>query len=264
MAQDRAHLLVQEIERGWYDRSAVWEGKPEQVLDLGDAIVHMQPGMAFVRSFRFPSVRIDERLDRLIEQISHVAHPCLWVTGPTTQPPNLAERLIARGFTIARELQGLILGDLAAWSANNPHVSVKPLSWANVQDYAALCSVPNNGVVAVRNEQLAYARQYLQFSKREIHIFVAQLEGHPVGYALLRLEANGTANLCEAFTLPQARGQGVYLSLVAHRLAWAKERGSTLAVTRANTRTSAPILLKRGFKPVCHFFVLASPPASPQ
>jgi GNAT superfamily N-acetyltransferase len=70
-------------------------------------------------------------------------------------------------------------------------------------------------------------------------------------------DRHGTANLCDAFTLPEARRRGVYLSLVAHRLAFAREQGCTLAVTRANTRTSAPILIKRGFKPVCSFLVLA-------
>jgi predicted GNAT family acetyltransferase len=98
--------------------------------------------------------------------------------------------------------------------------------------------------------------RYLQSSPKAIHIFIARLEGRPAGYALVRLEPNGTANLCDAFTLPEARGRGVYLSLVAHRLAEARKHGSTLAVTRANTRTSAPILMKRGFIPICSFFVL--------
>lgn len=260
MSQKRSHLLIQAIERGWYDRSYTWEGKPEEVFDLGEVVVRTQPGMAFALRPRFSSPQIEERLDEIIDQIQHLIQPCLWVIGPNTQPPDLQERLRARGFIAVRELQGLVLDDIAAWSTNNPEITVEPLSWENVEDYATLCSSPNNGVTLVRDEQLTYARRYLQFSKREIHIFIARLQGHAVGYALLRIDANETADLCEAFTLPEARGQGVYLSLIAQRLAWAKAQGCTYAVTRANTRTSAPILLKRGFESICRFAVLAHQP----
>lgn len=250
----RLNMFVQEIEHGLYGRTYTWEGKPEQVLDLGEVIVHAQPKFALVLCLCFTSAQIDERLDQIIHQIEeHFVQQQLWVIGPNTQPADLEARLIARGFTRKSELKGLVLDDLSVWSANNPEVVVEPLSWENADDYATMCSPLNNKAMCA--EQLLYAHRYLQSSPREIHIFIARLEGHPAGYALLRLEPNGTANLCDAFTLPEARGRGVYLSLVAHRLAVARKQGSTLAVTRANTRTSAPILMKRGFTPMCSFFV---------
>jgi Acetyltransferase (GNAT) family len=251
----RLNRFVQEIEHGLYGRTYTWEGKPEQVVDLGEVVVHAQPKFALILCLRFTSPQIDARLDHIIHQIEgHFVQRQLWVIGPHTQPADLEARLIARGFTRKSELKGLVLDDLSIWSANNPDVAVEPLSWENADDYATMCSPLNNQAMCA--EQRLYAHRYLQSSPREIHIFIARLEGRLAGYALLRLEPNGTANLCDAFTLPEVRGRGVYLSLVAHRLAVACKHGSTLAVTRANTRTSAPILMKRGFVPICSFFVL--------
>lgn len=250
----RLNRFVQEIEHGLYGRTYTWEGKPEQVLDLGEVVVHAQPQFALVLCLCFASAQIDERLDHITHQIEkHFVQRQLWVIGPHTQPADLEARLTARGFTRKSELKGLVLDDLSFWTANNPEVVVEPLSWENAEAYAAMCSPYNNRAMGA--EQLLYAHRYLQSSPKAIHIFIARLEGRPAGYALVRLEPNGTANLCDAFTLPEARGRGVYLSLVAHRLAEARKHGSTLAVTRANTRTSAPILMKRGFMPICSFFV---------
>jgi hypothetical protein len=241
-----------------YERLYAWEGKPEQIFDFGEVVVHTQPGLATALCFRFSPVQVETRLDEIIKRVEPHVQRCLWIIGPNTQPSDLEERFIARNFTRTAELQGLALDNFSLWNTNNSAVSVEPLSWENVEDYATLCSPPTNE--AIRAEQLTYAHRYLQFSHKEIQIFVARLEGHLVGYALLRMEPSGTANLCEAFTLTAARGRGVYLSLVAHRLAVAKEQGSMLAVTRANIQTSAPTLEKRGFKRVCCFFVLAHEP----
>ncbi len=248
------HRLIQEVERGLYGRSYTWEGKPEQIFDFGEIVVHTQPGLAVALCLRFSTDQVDRRLDEIITQVAPHVQRCLWVIGPSTRPLDLEERLLSRHFVRTAQLQGLILEDLSTWNTSNAAVVVEALSLENAEDYATICSPPNNA--AIRAQQLAYAHHYLQSFPKEIHIFIARLEGRPVGYALLRMEANGTANLCEAFTLPEARGHGVYLSLVAHRLAWARQQGSTLAVTRANTQTSAPTLIKRGFKPVCSFFLL--------
>lgn len=252
MQRDR---LIQEVEHGLYGRSYAWEGKPEQIFDFGEVVVHSQPGLAVALCLRFATNQIEQRLDEIITQLAPHVQRCLWVIGPNTQPPDLEARLLARQFVRTAELQGLVLEDLSSWNASNVAVVVEALSWENVEDYAIVCTPRSRA--DLRTEQLAYARRYLASAPKEIQIFVARLDGRFAGYALLRMEPDGTANLCDAFTLPEARGRGVYLSLVAYRLAWARQQGSTLAVTRANTQTSAPILIKRGFRPVCSFFVLA-------
>ncbi len=94
-------------------------------------------------------------------------------------------------------------------------------------------------------------------SSQEVQIEVARLDREIAGFCVLRIEPNGVAYLRNAMTVPAFRNRGVYLSLVAHRLAVARTMGCTSAVLQAQTVTSAPILIKRGFKPVCRFVGLA-------
>jgi GNAT superfamily N-acetyltransferase len=94
-----------------------------------------------------------------------------------------------------------------------------------------------------------------------VEILVARLEGEVAGYAVLRTEPTGVAFLCDAMTVPAFRRQGVYLSLVAHRLALARAGGCVAAATHAQVQSSAPILMKRGFRPISRVFGYSRPPA---
>ena len=71
------------------------------------------------------------------------------------------------------------------------------------------------------------------------------------------------AFLCNAFTAPAYRQRGVYLSLLAHRLALATRAGCVAAVTVAQAHSSAPILMKRGFRPLFHQFGYCRPAPDP-
>lgn len=59
---------------------------------------------------------------------------------------------------------------------------------------------------------------------------------------------DGACTLTGAGTREQFRGRGVYSTLVAYRTERALARGRRFASFRADPRTSAPILLKRGFR----------------
>jgi len=50
------------------------------------------------------------------------------MVGPETRPADLGVRLMARGFTVAMELDGLVLDDLTREPIRNPDVVVEPLS----------------------------------------------------------------------------------------------------------------------------------------
>ena len=62
--------------------------------------------------------------------------------------------------------------------------------------------------------------------------------------------ASETVRLWGAGTLPGHRGRGAYRALVMERCRHAHALGATLALTKANTATSAPILRNAGFRPV--------------
>ena len=60
-----------------------------------------------------------------------------------------------------------------------------------------------------------------------------------------------------AMTVPAFRRRGVYLSLVANRLAVSRIDGCIASLLHAHAGTSAPILIKREFLPVCRLEDLA-------
>ena len=62
--------------------------------------------------------------------------------------------------------------------------------------------------------------------------------------------AGETVRLWGAGTLPGHRGRGAYRALVVGRCRHAHALGATLALTKANTASSAPILRNAGFRPV--------------
>jgi hypothetical protein len=98
---------------------------------------------------------------------------------------------------------------------------------------------------------LAQAKAYISIEQPEVCILLARLEGRVAGFANLRIEPHGVAYLCDALTAADARNRGVYLSLVAHRLSLARDQGCRIALIQAIRTSSAPILLKRGFREVC-------------
>ncbi len=59
-----------------------------------------------------------------------------------------------------------------------------------------------------------------------------------------------TVRLWGAGTLAEHRGRGAYRALVVERCRFAHALGATLALTRANMATSAPLLQNAGFRPV--------------
>jgi predicted GNAT family acetyltransferase len=102
----------------------------------------------------------------------------------------------------------------------------------------------------VYEERLAAARRYVERGEQETLIFLGRLNGRPAGAVVMRIEPTGVAYFRNAFTVPELREHGVYLSLSRHRLQVAREAGCTAAVVQANRQTSSPILQKRGFTPV--------------
>lgn len=254
--------LSYEVERSLYEYSPAWEGQDVEVTDFGEAVLQAQTWFAAALRLRFDTQRLDERLDTVIEQVEMRVPRCLWFIGPSSQPPDLRDRLAARGFKQELEWDGLVLDDLSAVIPGNPRVVIEPLSQQNAGAYAlALAGEKQSPQYSLL---LAQAYRFLESSPRQVHIHLARWDGEIAGRAVTRIEPNGVVYLRHALTLPAFRNRGVYLSLVAHRLALARASGCTAAVLQAQTRTAAPILLAHGFKRACHLIGLSrtSPHAS--
>lgn len=88
--------------------------------------------------------------------------------------------------------------------------------------------------------------------------FVAERDGRSVGHALLYNRPDGdlrvpakNIDLAHAFTVPDVRGSGVGLALIAHVLSWAREHGYRSMTTdwRAVNLLSSRFWPRRGFRP---------------
>jgi GNAT superfamily N-acetyltransferase len=81
-------------------------------------------------------------------------------------------------------------------------------------------------------------------------MFVALVDGEPAGAAGYVAYAR-SAYLLGGVVLPTFRRRGIYRTLVHARLADAAARGIPLATSHARDQTSAPILARMGFQPIC-------------
>lgn len=257
MTRNQLFALAYEVERTLYESSSSWEGIDAQEIPLseGEVVLRIQPGFAAAMPLRFHPATVETSLAHAIEQVEALVPWCLWVIGPSSQPSDLQQKFIALGFTVRMEWEGLILDDLSLSLPTTAGLVIEPLCWDNSEAYATAMAGGTDS--PYRADLLSQAHRFLQMSSQEVQIEVARLDGEIAGFCVLRIEPNGVAYLRNAMTVPAFRNRGVYLSLVAHRLAVARTMGCTSAVLQAQTVTSAPILIKRGFKPVCRFVGLA-------
>lgn len=75
---------------------------------------------------------------------------------------------------------------------------------------------------------------------------VAYLDGRAVGTGGVTV-AGPDARLWSGGVLPEARGRGIYRTLLAERLAYGATHGAALALVKGRVETSAPILRRAGF-----------------
>lgn len=242
--------------------SLAWEGKQEQTIDFGEALVRAEPEFGYVVRLCFDAVDGEKRLDDIIEHVKKIVPWSMWFIGPGSQPADLESHLAVRGFVRKLEFDGLVLDDLSIEIKGNPDVVIEPLSWDNADEYATRCTDSRDPRFHTYLRESAH--RFLSCAHQQVQVSIARLEGEVAGYAVLRIEPDQVAHFCNALTVTAYRRRGVYSSLIAHRLSVARAAGCKAAAIVAQSHTSAPILIKRGFRPICHFLGLVqeSPPTS--
>jgi len=186
-----------------------------------------------------------------------------WVTGPRSTPADMGARLLAAGFAKIEEMAGMCLTDLNAPITTSPDVSIveaTPDRWLG----AAAMMAEAYGLPVDVAELFAEA-----FSSGGSPInslgYLAYLRGSdlPIAYSnLVFIPDTNIVLLGGAATMPVARGQGVYRSMVARRLQDARARGAEAAVIQAVRPTSAPICADLGFREICGLEMYAWSPAA--
>jgi len=166
-------------------------------------------------------------------------------------PPGLAQQLTDRGGSLRVTLNVLAL-DLGAGPPDLPPPAADvTVRWATdvatVRDSQAVAVATFGGSVPPeeRITEIA-AENTASVPAGRGGIVVAYADGSAVGAGGLDV-VDGVARLWGGAVIESARGGGVYRALLAARLSYAVGHGATMALVKARTDTSGPILLRAGF-----------------
>jgi hypothetical protein len=176
-----------------------------------------------------------------------------WIVGPNSTPSDLSRRLVSIGMEKAIELAGMVYDRLDVPIPANPDVIIREVTTEDVDVAGALLSeaigfTPEGGRATVKALALSSSPV-----KRRAYMAYLPESAAPVAYAsMIYLPDQPLVVLYCAGTLEQARGRGVYTSLVSRRLADAHRDGVQAAVIQAVRDSSAPICRKQGFVELCN------------
>ena len=171
-----------------------------------------------------------------------------WLVGPLSTPFDLPGRLEGAGLIKSVELAGMVYTDLGRPIATNPAVYIHEATAddveATIHTLADAMEIPVDRTFAMTEAMF--------FSPEPIvrRVYLAFVEGvdTPVATAgMLYMPDLPIVLLLSSATLPDFRGYGIYTSLMARRLADARQDGIEAAIIQAVRTTSAPICRKLGF-----------------
>ena len=193
----------------------------------------------------------------------------VWHTGDAISPPFMDDLLPRHGFEKTEDLEVLAfdLGDDPQPNLpqldvpNDTHVDLVRSEAEILQADAIASRVFPNSPELTEPEIRAYLHGIEGLEHRTLEPdadartlrFLAFLRDHTLGIEKVVATAGAqvtdeTVRLWGAGTLPEHRRRGAYRALVVERCRFAHTLGATLALTKANTATSAPLLQNAGFR----------------
>jgi GNAT superfamily N-acetyltransferase len=179
---------------------------------------------------------------------------CTWEVGSSATPPDLVERLRARGCVDDRDPYAV--GMLLTSEPPLPTDAIEARPVRTFEEFRAAQRVAEEafgGGVGMDEEQLR-ARYEEPLARTRGKTFVALVDGEIVASASSTY-VEGAVTLNGGAVHPRARGRGAYRALVAARWDDAAERGTPALVTQAGAM-SKPILERLGFRAVTEITIL--------
>jgi hypothetical protein len=174
-----------------------------------------------------------------------------WSVPPGSTPADLGERLAARGLT-PRVVVGMARLTHDVPEAAPGAIEVVEVGRERVDEFTRVAA---RGWECDPEPFSRLNRASVEQPEAGMHLYLASLGGRPAAAAAACKTFARSAYLMGGVVLPEARHQGLYRALVNARLRGAAARGIGLATSQAYENTSAPLLLRSGFIPVCRFTV---------
>ena len=186
----------------------------------------------------------------------------VWRIGPSTEPADLTERLLALGFREPEDRAPTL----------NVVVCIEPPAAPSDVQVRRVETFEDH-VVSMETmwEAFATPRHRVEASRPHLRAtfeageqagvpvsVLAYVDGRPAGVGRSVYSEHGVL-LISGSVVPWARGRGVYRALVRARWDDAVDRGTPALVTHAVPETSYPILKRTGFLDVCSVRRLEDP-----
>ncbi len=189
---------------------------------------------------------VEARIAAVLEDHAARGAHLTWIVDADSAPADLSARLERAGIPVH--------GDMHAMTLDTRHRRLPALPGVTLRravagDEDLVASVGRGGWERdeiFEQRQRAWAERALRGRAGDAHVWIAYLDGEPVGQSLLRV-LPGIGYLQGACVVPAARGRGIYAALVEARLIALAERGIDTAVVWADPRTSKPALVRLGF-----------------
>jgi hypothetical protein len=189
----------------------------------------------------------EESIRRVHEQYRKAQKAYGWIVGPSS-PPYLADFLLRDGMVREKELElaGMALTDMEMPVTASPDVSIRQIGRADL-DLASRVLAPALDIPLDAARITNEAEMLCQESGGG-RMYLAFLGEAPAAFAssIYLAESSIVVLFCAA-TLEAYSGRGIYRSLIARRLADARQDGMRSAVVQAVRTSSAPICARLGF-----------------
>ena len=228
-------------------------GEPKLLVFRGEGFAFVAYGRsASVHRLRLEEDQVEATVNRVAAMLGLKGlTEATWWIGELSVPGDLAGRLSELGLEAGDPAEMTTL-TIAEPPAGEPSVEVRRVETLDDMlqaleiDWECFDVPEDERVLRRREAELAWPQ--LQADNRHSTYVAYDDGGEPVGFGRAVFTANA-ALLLGGATLPQARGQGVYSSIVHARWDEAVERGVPRLTVSAGPQ-SAPILERLGFEPI--------------
>jgi hypothetical protein len=218
-------------------------------VDTGRYVVLRAPAWAAVSGVRVDTAAVRSTVQGVRELVGE--RFAVWWLGPTTEPPDLDERLRTLGFGLPHDR----VAELHSMATVEPPEAVE----ADVrlvessEDYATAAELRWRAfdTPPERQDRAGLEQAYVtQLGADSVLTFLAYADRRPAATGACVVSERGLL-LFGGATADWARGRGLYRALVRARWEEAVRRGTPALVVQADPSTSAPILRRLGFVEVC-------------
>lgn len=237
---------------------ALWDGEDDcapwrHVVRRDDALFWTSDGpwpwANGVGWVRWSETELELRVDEMLAFFRDRRRSVSWVVGPSSVPPTVADALRRRGLTEhAPRLLAAML-PLPFELRLNHAVEVREV--ATEADVATALRIEFPDWVPEQYARALCERStVMRCPARRSGAMLAVIDGVPVGYSAWRVASDGRAlQLIGGAVRPEFQDQRVYTTLLAARIAKARERDIDIVVMGgADPTTSGPILMRYGFQ----------------